>query len=281
LFGAVAQQVALPREFTGDVLEAMFKVARSEDLAPGHHIEYEVQQLVRSLQQDANFDRTRLAGIEWGLLPFLDSETSEAGPDTLVGEVEARPAFFVQLLTMVHRAENEPRRETPLPEQELLQARHARTLLDALARLPGTQESGVIDSGYLRHWVEEVRSTAAGCGRLAICDETLGNLFARACKRSDGNWPPFEVAALMEGAGSEELFQGFTAGVITSRGVTSRGPWEGGDQERLLAERYRELARYARPHSPKLADAFLGLAAHQDAVARREDEDAERSKVGR
>jgi hypothetical protein len=44
---------------------------------------------------------------------------------------------------------------------------------------------------------------------------------------------------------------------------------------------YEGLAAYARLYSPKLAAAFLLVAAHYDDYARHEDEEAEREKLGR
>lgn len=281
LCSASFREVALPSNLIAESLEATFTAESSDDIAAARGVQYEVQQLIKSLQHDKEFDRARLARIEWGLLPLLDRDSSAVGPDTLVREVEANPDSFVHLLTLSYRGENEPPRETPPQEQEQLRARYARTLLDSLARLPGTNDANVLDYDHLRYWTEQVRLKAAECHRLAICDETLGQLFARASKRPDETWPPPDLAALMEKVGSEEFFQGVVIGVLNSRGVVSRSPWEGGEQERSEADRFRHLAQHVRPASPKLAEAFLRLAQSQDHAARGEDEDAERRKLGR
>jgi hypothetical protein len=211
----------------------------------------------------------------------LDRETSEVGPDTLLRAVETDPDFYVQLLKLVYRGENEPPRETPLPEHEQVRGHLAYKLLEGLPRLPGTNEKGELDHEHLRRWTEGVRSKAAECDRLKVCDLTLGELFGRASKRREGDWPPPEVAALMEDVGTDRLFQGFINGVLKSRGVVSRGPLEGGELERRLAARFRNLAENTRPSSTKLADAFLHLADHYERQAHHEDEDSERQKLGR
>jgi hypothetical protein len=56
---------------------------------------------------------------------------------------------------------------------------------------------------------------------------------------------------------------------------------EGGELERKLADRFRNLAEHARPSSTKLAETFLHLAEHYEHEARHEDEDSDRRKLGR
>jgi hypothetical protein len=281
LHAAQFDKLALPSELLAEVLESAFTVDSSNDLAAARNIQYDVQQLIKHLQNDKGFDRTRLARIEWAFLELLDRESSDVGPDTLIQAVLSEPDFFVQLLCFAYRGEKDPPREARLPPEERLRARHAQTLLNRLSKLPGTNEQGVADCNIFRPWIERVRSRATECDRLPICDETLGEVFGRSTRRPDGNWPPPELAAVAEAVGSDDFFAGFINGLLNSRGVVSRGLWEGGVQERALADRYRQLAEHARPSSPKLAAAFLRLADIQESDARREDEEAERSRLGR
>jgi hypothetical protein len=281
MHSALHDKLPLPSDLIAEILEATFRTSSSEGAREVNAVSYGLQQLVKALQQDNSFDRMRLAGIEWGLLPLLDRETSEVKPRTLVSVVESTPEFYVHLLTTVFRGENDPPADTPLSEQEQIRAGYARELLDSLARLPGTNDQGVVDHRYLRSWAEEVRSRAVDCDRLGICDYTLGEVIARASISPKGNWPSPEVAKFIEEVGTESLFRGFEIAVLNGRGTVGRGPWEGGGQERSLAARYRELAEHARPSSPKLAEVFLRLARQYDVDARQEDEGAERRKLGR
>jgi hypothetical protein len=281
LRAAMFQKVAVPGDLIAEVLEATFTEKNAEDQSAVQNSAYEIQQLVKALQEDTAFDRTQLARIEWGLLPLLDKEWSDARPATLVREVESNPEFFVWLLALVYRGDNEPPRENPLSEQEQIQARYARMFLDGLDRLPGTDEQGSIDHVHLRQWTERARSAAATSDRSSMCDHTLGEMIARACQTSEGNWPPPEIAALVEEIATDPFLSGFTSGIYNARGVVSRDPRAGGAPERVLSERYRQLADYARPYSPKLANAFLLVSAGYDRDARHEDEEAEREKLGR
>src|SRR5262249_11243250 len=145
LHSSVFQKIALPSGLIAEVLEATYKRENTESLSAAGNAQYEIQQLIKALQQDETFDRGRMIAIEWGLLPLLDRETSDVGPVTLMQEVESAPTSFVHLLTLVYRGENEPPREDQLSEQEQIRARYARTLLDRIHRLPGTDDEGVLD----------------------------------------------------------------------------------------------------------------------------------------
>jgi hypothetical protein len=277
---AVHDKLPVPSAFIADVLEATFGTRSSEGLGALNAVWYGLQQLVKALQQDASFDRVRLAGIEWGLLPILDRKSSKVEPSTIVSVVASSPELFVTLLASAYRGENDSPAE-PLSDRDRIRARYAGKLLASLVSLPGTNDKGMVDYDYFRSWTQEVRSRAADCDRLVMCDFALGELIARACISPDGDWPSPEVMRFMEELGTEALFEGFCSAVLNGRGFVTRNPLEGGVQERTLAAQYRGLAEYARSFSSKLAEAFTLISRHYDDFARHEDERAERMKLGR
>jgi hypothetical protein len=281
LQSAVHYKVALRSELIAEILEMGSSLRNTEPPDRQNGPEYSVQQLVKILQKDTAFDRLRLVRIEWGYLSLLDPEHSETGPEALVDLIESEPAHYVELLTKVYRAENEERDEESLGEQELFFAQHARTLLDKLSRLPGTQSDGSVNMILLRKWTNEVRRLASECDRASVCDTVLAELFVRASRREDRDWPALDVAVLMEEIGTEPFFRSFKMSIVNTRGITTRALDTGGEPERRQAERCRHLAEYARPVSPKVAEAFLDVAKRYDVDAKGEDDDADRRRVGR
>jgi hypothetical protein len=278
---AVHCKVALPSDLIAEVLEMGSSTRNTETPDRQNNLQYCVQKLVKLLQNDTAFDRLRLMRIEWGYLSMLDPQYSQTTPDTLVSLIESEPAHFVELLSKVYRAQSEEPDDEPLNEQELSFARHARTLIDRLSRLPGTQSDGSLNITFLRNWTNEVRRLASECDRASICDVVLAELFVRSTRRRDGDWPPLEVATLMEEIGTESFFRSFKTSMVNTRGITTRDPFSGGDLERNEADRCRHLAEYARSASPKLAEGFLAMAKHYEVDAKREDDEAQRLRVGR
>lgn len=281
LRSGLSQEITPPPDLVADILEAARSQKNTEDPNTTRDVARDTQKLIEYLQQVDGFNRERLARIEWGFLPILDREFCEVGPDTLVEMIDSEPQFYVDLLQLVYRAADEPRDECPKSEHDQLMASHASRLLGSLARLPGCNAEGEVDCESLRSWLQRVRSMASECKQLAICDFTLGQFVARATKRPEENWPSHKLAAVLEEVGTADLFDGFVNGTFNSRGVTCRNPTEGGRPERELVDRYRHLAEHARQASPKLAQAFQELAEHYEFDARREDEGAERRRLGR
>jgi hypothetical protein len=278
---AVHYKVVLPSDLIAEVLEMGSSTRNTETPDRQNNLQYCVQQLVKVLQKESAFDRLRLMRIEWGYLSWLDPQYSETTPETLVSFVESEPAHFVELLSKVYPAEIDEPDDEPLNEQELSFAHHARTLIDRLSRLPGMLGDGNLDITFLRNWTNEVRRLASDCDRAAICDMVLAELFVRSTRRTDGDWPPLDVATLMEEIGTESFFGSFKTSMVNTRGFTTRDPFSGGDLERIEAGRCRHLAEYARPASPKLAEAFLVVAKDYEVDAKHEDDEAHRLRVGR
>lgn len=59
-------------------------------------------------------------------------------------------------------------------------------------------------------------------------------------------WPCEPVRDLLDNVESQHLGEGFITGKVNLRGVTSRGMFDGGEQERSLADQHRtDAARIA------------------------------------
>lgn len=89
----------------------------------------------------------------------------------------------------------------------------------------------------------------------------LGQILAHAPADNDGTWPFSPAREVLDRLELETLREGFRLGIWESRGVTSRIPDEGGDQERELAKTYRS-------HAQALQHSYPNLAATLNEVAR-------------
>lgn len=121
------------------------------------------------------------------------------------------------------------------------------TLLEAIERIPGHNEIGELKADHLAKWITSVRHSCAELGRADIADTYIGGLLSHAPVGQDGVWPCEPVRDVMEDIQSESLMSGAHRGVYNSRGVHPRG--EGGNQERQLAEKYRNRAKRFRYHT--------------------------------
>jgi hypothetical protein len=224
-------------------------------------------------KRGSELEHLRIAKIEWGYLGLLNGHP--ASPVILHRLLSKRPEFFNQLLGMIFRSDNDDKIEE-LSLEDQSRAQSAYRLLMDWHDVPGTREDGSIDEQQLIAWIREVRSTAQDQGRLPICDERIGEVFAFAPKEStDEGWPCIPVRDAIEEIGTQELTNGFEIGIFNKRGTYSKAFDAGGEQERSIAKRYHDWAEIAKFKWPKTATALRQMANKYERDAYREDANKE------
>jgi hypothetical protein len=136
---------------------------------------------------------------------------------------------------------------------------------------PGRGADGAIDADALRVWVVAARESLRQSGHDEIGDQKVGEVLARVRGGDSEMWPPACVRELIEDFSSESLEEGFYLGVVNGREVTVRSPYDGGEQEVALADRYARLAESASA-TPRVARVLRMLSDRYRGDARREDE---------
>jgi hypothetical protein len=176
--------------------------------------------------------------------------------------------LFVDLVTRVYRGKNQPRRKLDAAEEAL--ALQAWSVLEHWRELPGDG-----DGQHLATWVQEARLLLSEADRADIGDEQIGRVLTAAPKPEDGIWPSEPVRAVIEQIGSQSLELGFQIGERNNRGITGRGVFDGGKQERDLAGQYRDWSQKTRRDWPRTARILRKLADSYEDEAREHDAEAE------
>ena len=158
--------------------------------------------------------------------------------------------------------------------EDVARAERAWQLLSDWRTPPGVGRDGAVDPDALVTWVRRARDLAASAKRSAPADSKIGAILRHVPTGEDGFWPHEVVRQLLEEVQSEELETGIAIEVVNSRGVTTRGPLDGGSQERVLASGYAEAAQALLPNWPRAAAVLTMLAAGFDEDAKRHDVDA-------
>ena len=78
----------------------------------------------------------------------------------------------------------------------------------------------------------------------------------------------------------DDMRRGFSIGTWNKRGVTSRSPWDGGEQERDLATYYRGQAERVQHSHPNVAAMLEGIAKNYERHGMHEDNEANLRKEG-
>lgn len=237
--------------------------ARSQSLG------YEIGQLLDYLEGQA-VGPARLARYEFVLFRLLERHRR---PRALFEAMGAQPSLFVDLVKRVYRGKNEPKRQ--LDEREAALARHAWWVLHHWRDLPGRRQDGTVDGDHLGAWTRDARLAFTESDRADIGDEAIGRVLAASPPGADGVWPAEAVRELIEAIGSTSVEAGMHVGRRNDRGFTSRGAFDGGQQERALAAQYREWAGVTATRWPRTSRVLRRLAEDYERDARREDERAE------
>ena len=143
-----------------------------------------------------------------------------------------------------------------------------------LRHLPGLHQDGTFDGEHLERWVRDARLALADAHRADIGDEQIGQTLAASPPGSDGIWPAEPVRAIIETIGSPSIEAGIHVGALNERGVTTRGVYDGGQQEHDLADRYKRWAQQTSGEWPRTSRILRRLSDTYEQEARRQDAEA-------
>lgn len=221
--------------------------------------------LTRSHADDAT-----IARYEFSFFRLLEHSRE---PAALTRILATDPGVFVDLVKLAFRGKDEPRRERSTQDSHL--AGQAYTVLNGWKGYPGRTADGEIDPDILDEWVTRARLLLSESGRADVGDEVIGESFAHCPVGEDGAWPPEPIRGMIERIGSQELENGVLIGRLNSRGVTSRGVYDGGQQERDLAAKYRHWSAITASKWPRTSRILRNISERYERDARREDAEAE------
>jgi hypothetical protein len=137
--------------------------------------------------------------------------------------------------------------------------------------LPGRRDDDSVDAEHLNRWVREARLALAEVDRADVGDEQIGEVLATSPVGTDSIWPAEPVRELLEVIGSPSMQTGVHIGVMNDRGVTTRGVYNGGEQERCLASRYREWEFSTKVDRPRTSRILQGISEDYERQAQQED----------
>lgn len=235
---------------------------------------YYVSRALKELRSRSDVEESEVAKIEYAYLPILRFEKE---PLTIVGLMSRDPSLFVEVLSHVFRAKSAPVEEAVTPEAKA-RASASYALLTMFKTIPGL--SGVtILADALNAWVSAARGLAKSKDLAEICDIRIGYVLAHAPNDPEALfWPPPPVCAIIESTASEDLERGFSIECFNKRGVYGKAVHEGGDQERQLAEQYRQWSEKTLQF-PRTSRVLSGIAESWHHLALEQDTWAEQGKL--
>lgn len=217
------------------------------------------------------YDDEDLPGYEFMFFELLHDHQPSGALYRALGK---DPSNFISMVKALYRSDDEPKRT--LTAQEKTFAHLSYSVLRNWHTLPGLSEDGTIDGSHLTDWVRGSRLAFSDSKRASIGDEEIGQVLASSPLGIDGIWPAEPVREIIENIGNARLDTGLHIGKTNKRGITTRGVFDGGDQEREIEQKYREMATKISARWPRTARVLRGIADSYQHEARRNDSEAER-----
>ncbi|MFC7925192.1 helix-turn-helix domain-containing protein [Microbacterium laevaniformans] len=245
-------------------------VMTHEPLTDHQMTSYHLEQALTFLEQETP-DHPRLPLFEFTFFELLHDHRPSAA---LYRLLNADPAEFVALVSMVYRGENEPAGDPSAHDQA--RAHLSWSVLHEWSAIPGAQPDGTIDGDHLTTWVRAARLAFSESARTSIGDEVIGEILATSPIGADGAWPAEPVREIVESVGSARLDTGLAIGRFNQRGIHSRDLFDGGAQERTLEETYRAWSTQTTSRWPRTARILRGMAEDYAREAEHHDADSER-----
>lgn len=263
----------LDSQLIADVLTDIATNDKTDDNTSFQDVRYDVSSAIKILQARHDLQDTKISQIEWMYLRSFEYERGT--PKFLYAALASEPSFFVQLITWLFKRSDGKEDKEKLPDNIAKQnIENAYTLLRKCSLLPG-QNKNLIDTQVLSKYVIETRTLLDKAGRVRIGDSQLGQYLSHCPAGGDGIWPHEAVRDVIESIRSENFDNGFHTGKYNQRGVTTRSPFDGGDQEREIAKKYSNDSEKLQFSYPRTANILSGFASSYEHEAIRHDQDAE------
>lgn len=238
---------------------------------------HDVKDVLDTLRKRDDVAQEMVARLEYLALPLLGLDKEGL---VIHGFMAKHPDFFMEVICDVFLPANRERDDDPAPTpEERARAQVGYELLESMHTVPGYWAPGEIDGEVLLRWIEAVRARAAEVDRLVIADLRIGDVLAHAPDDpEDKAWPHRAVRDVFEKNMGEDVGRGLMTERHNMRGVYTKAIYEGGVQERALAQQYRDWAEASRRRWPKMAAILDAIADSWECDGRREDERAEQSR---
>jgi hypothetical protein len=264
----------VPTELLFRMLDSVIPELNSRGTPIDTMTSYYIEKALEALDGRADAPNEQIAAREYSFLPLLEF----GGRSLRVHHLMAHdPVFYHKILRDVFRGNNE--KEVPDARDDGARARWrlSYSLLRNFSTIPGRTPTGV-DAQELRSWINSVLELGRETDRIAVTENYIGRLLAHSPPDADGGWPDRCVRDEIERIQSVELERGVQLGRYNMRGVHGKPVFEGGDQERKLAEENRRYAAIATSW-PRTSVLLTAIAKGWERDAERADLEAAQRKL--
>lgn len=221
------------------------RVATKDELQRTFHNvrRWNIARLFKRLDKCSKVNKDELANLEIFYIDILTD--TDRPPKYIMEQLEQSPEFYAELITLRFKPRHEPhnvKRDDQEQERVRQLAMVANSIWYAWNGYPGQWLDEPQRDDFLRKWCKQALALTKEADREVLGQQQVGEILCRVPPPgADGIWPCLVAREYIED-GWEEIALGMQIAKSNSRGVTSRALDEGGEQERELAQQYRDDA---------------------------------------
>ncbi|WP_288341041.1 hypothetical protein [uncultured Roseivirga sp.] len=258
----------LKEDTASDLIYRTLEGLPTNPLEEGVSIQGEGWQIAKYIKalDHANFDKEKIAQLEWYYVDILNDRANERRPLYLHDSLAQNPSFFADLVSFIYWPQSQIGKDE-LSQQGLNKefladrGRKADKLIENWPKLPGTQENGDINLEILTEWVKKAIDACTKKDRLKWGKYQVGKKLGQTVSDRDQNWPNPSICQILEDYDDFDLNQGFYIGVSNGRrsGVLRSGGF-GGTRERSRADYFDRLSEKLVHNYPVISSVLRELA---------------------
>lgn len=240
---------------------------------------YHLANVFNQLYKRDEISLEEMAKIEWPFAPIFDGiKRHTSHPMALHRALQKDPGFFAKLISFTCKRSDgfaDSSKDKLSKEAEQRRAGAAYEVLMDWDLVPGASDDGNIDEAVLKEWIRNARKLCKKVGRTIGGDMYIGFMLAHAPANTDGTWPNDVICNLIEELGNTVIERHIENQVFNSRGVVARELKGGGNQERVLVEKYRNMSLSVSARWPRTAAMLESIARYYDDQAAYHDTESD------
>ena len=265
------------------IVSLLFKAGTEKSEEDKNFDTYDITRFFEEIDLREDIEQDSMFHLEWIYLPILASYGNPRKPKHLHSEMSKNPEFFVDVVRWAYKpsddsAEQELEENLTI-EQIQNRGKQAYELLKSWKKIPGLSDNKVLDSEFLKTWIDRVLEIAKDKRRFEITETYIGKVLAYYPDTENELWPAEEICEMIDNLNSERVNRGFGSEIFNKYGSTTRGAFDGGNIEWDRVKQFNKLASLVRNKYPVVTEIFEKLAKGYEEQAKQMDEKAKRDRL--
>ena len=244
-----------------EIVEILYNYITNGTVRNRHADMYYITSIIEKLDKSEEPNVIKpLVFIEFVLFRKIEREV-KVNELRLSKELSKSPELLIQLVEMVYLPDDKDaeRLEGAVLENKKLLAECAFHILHFGHNVVSFKnDDGVFDGDHMKHYIEQLYKLAKERKRTNVIDHIVGDILGDIPR--DENYPPTALCELLEDLNNDIVDDSIRIKIYNSRGVSVRGCFEGGDQERSIVsifEAYKEKTKLLYPRITRIFDRLI------------------------